>query len=85
MTAGLPLMKNVLTLLAKNILLPFGLSAGMSAADAAIQKKTYESGITALIISNKEMEDIMKLVKSAEESRLLVKEISEIIKYETKE
>ena len=39
MTAGLPLMKNVLTLLAKNILLPFGLSAGMLAADAAIQKK----------------------------------------------
>ena len=37
MTAGLPLMKNVLTPLAKNVLLPFGLSARMSAADAAIQ------------------------------------------------
>ena len=39
MTAGLPLMKNVLTSLAKNILLLFGLLTGMSAADAAIQKK----------------------------------------------
>ena len=32
-------MKNVLTPLAKNVLLPFGLSARMLAADAAIQKK----------------------------------------------
>ena len=39
MTAGLPLMKSVHTPLAKNVLLPFGISAGMSAADAAIQKK----------------------------------------------
>ena len=39
MTTGLPLMKNVLKLLAKGVLLPFGLSAAMSATDAAIQKK----------------------------------------------
>ena len=38
-TAGLLLMNSVLTPLSKNVLLPFGLSAGMSAADAAIQKK----------------------------------------------
>ena len=38
MTAGLPLMKKILTPLAKNAFLPFGLSAGMSAADPAIQK-----------------------------------------------
>ena len=85
MTAELPLMKNVLTPLAKNILLPFGLSAGMSAADAAIQKKIYGSGTTALIISNEEMEDIMKIVKSLEELGLLIKGISEKIKNETKE
>ena len=36
MTAGLPLMKNVLTQLAKNVLLPFGLSAWVSATDTAI-------------------------------------------------
>ena len=39
MSAGLPLMKSLLAPLAKNVLLTFGLSAGMSAADAAIQKK----------------------------------------------
>ena len=38
MAAGLRLMKSVLTALAKCVLLPLGLSAGMSAADAAIQK-----------------------------------------------
>ena len=37
-------MKNVLTPLAKSILLSLGLSAGMSVADAAIQKKIYWSG-----------------------------------------
>ena len=38
MRAGLPLMKNVLTSLAKSALIPLGLSAGMSAADAVIQE-----------------------------------------------
>ena len=79
MTAGLPLMKSVLTPLPKNVLLPLGLSTGMSAADAAIQKKIYGSGTTALVISNEEMEDIMKIVKSLEESGLLIKGISETI------
>ena len=50
MTAGLPLMKSVLMPLAKSILLPFGLSAAMSATDAAIQKNSYGSGTTTLII-----------------------------------
>ena len=45
MTACLPLMKRVINLLAKSVLIPVGLSAGMSAADAAIlQKKIYGSG-----------------------------------------
>ena len=57
----------------------------MSAADAAIQKKIHVSGSTALIISNEEMEVIMKIVKSLEESGLLVKVISETIKNDTKE
>ena len=33
----------------------------MSEEDAAIQKRIYGSGITALIISNEEKEDIMKI------------------------
>ena len=85
MTAGLPLMKNVLNPFAKNILLPFGSSTGMSAPDAAIQEKIYGSGTTALIISNEEMENVMKIVKSLEESELLIKGISETTKNEAKE
>ena len=49
----------------------FALSAGMSAADAAIQKKIYGWGslwcAVALVISKEEMEDIIKIVKSLEE------------------
>ena len=40
----------------------------MSAADVAIRKKIYGSGTAALIISNEEMEDIIKIVKLLEES-----------------
>ena len=57
----------------------------MSATDAAIQKKIYGSGTTALIISNEEMEDIMKIVKSLKELGLLIKESSETTKNEPKE
>ena len=82
-------MKSVLISLVKNVLIPLGLSAGMSSADAAIQKNIYGSGhpshTTALIISNKGIEDIMKILKSLEESKLLIKEISETIKNEAKE
>ena len=49
MTAGLQLMKSVLTL-AKSVLLLLGLSAGMSAADTAIQNKIYGSRTAALKI-----------------------------------
>ena len=80
MTAGLPLMKKILTPSAKRILLPFGLSADMAVSDAAIQKSIYGSGTAALIISYKEMEDITKIVKSLEESRLLIEGISETVK-----
>ena len=85
MTAGLPLMKRALTPLAKNVLLPLGLSAGMSAADASFQKKIYRSGTTALIILNEEMEDIMKIVNSCKASELFIKGVSETIKNEEKE
>ena len=55
----------------------------MSVADVTIQKKMYGSG--TLIISSEEMEDIMKIVKSLEESRLLIKGVSETIKNDAKE
>ena len=66
MTAGLPLMKNVLIPLAKSILIPLGLTAAASVTDATIQKKIYGSGTTSLIISNEEIEDILKKVQSPE-------------------
>ena len=36
---GLPLIKNVIKPLAKSVLIPLGLTAAASAADAGIQKK----------------------------------------------
>ena len=57
----------------------------MSTADAAIQKRIHGSRSTALIISNEEMEDIMKIVKSLEESVLSKSELVKEIKDETKE
>ena len=82
MTAGLPLMKNVLTPLAKSVLIPLGLTAAASATEAAFQKKIYGSGTTALEISNEEMGYTVKIV---EEWGLLIKGITEIIKNELKE
>ena len=46
--------------LARNILAALGITAAASAIDAGIQKKIQGSGITTLIISNEEMNDIMK-------------------------
>ena len=40
---------------------------------------------TILIISNEEMNDIMKIVKLLEESGLLIKDVSETIKNKAKE
>ena len=59
---GLPLMKMVIQPLAKIVLIPLGLTAAASAADAAIHKKILGSGHnTNLIISNDKMEDILKI------------------------
>ena len=57
----------------------------MSTADVAIQTLIYRSESTILIILNEETEDIMKIVKSLEESGLLIQGISEAIKNEEKE
>ena len=82
----LPLMKSVITPLAKSVLIPLGLIAAASAADAGIQKKTLGSGNnTTLIISNKDMDDLIKIVKSLEDSGLLLKGITESVQNEIKE
>ena len=56
--AGLPLIKNVIKPLAKSVLIPLGLTAAASTADAGIRKKILGSGSTTLMISNEEMNDI---------------------------
>ena len=43
-------------------------------------KKILRSGNTTLIISNNEMENLIKIVKSLEDSGLLLKEITETVK-----
>ena len=79
---GLPLMKNVIQPLAKSVLIPLALTAA-SAADAGIHKKILGSGHnTTLIISNDEMEDILKILKSLEDPGIL---LEETLKDEAKE
>ena len=78
-------MKNVIKSLAKSVLIQLGLTVTASTADAGIHKNISGSGPTALIISNDKMEDIMKIVKSLKELRLLLKGISETIQNEAKE
>ena len=93
---GLPLMKSVIKPLAKSVLIPLGLTAVASAADAGIHKKILGSGKhtldstllhnnTTLIISNDEMDDILKIVKSLEDSGILLKGVTETIQNEAKE
>ena len=79
-------MKNVIKPLAKSALIVLGLTAAASAADAGIHKKILGSGNnTTLIISNDETEDIIKMVKSLEDSGLLLTGVSETIQNEKKE
>ena len=78
---GLPLIKNVIKPLAKSVLIPLGLTAAASVADAGIHKKILASGNTTLIISNEEMNDVQAL----EDSNNLLKGVTETVKKETKE
>ena len=55
---GLPLLKSVIKPLGL-----LGLTAASSAIDAGVQKKIYGSGGTTLVISNEEMNDIMKIIQ----------------------
>ena len=82
---ALPLIGNVLKPLAKSVLIRLGLTAAASATDAAIHKKIFGSGFTTLIVPNEEMEDVMKIVKSLEDSYLSMEGVSETIKNEAKE
>ena len=70
----MPLRGNVLKPLTESLLIPLGLSAA-STTDAAVHKKMFGSGTTTLIISNEEINGLMKIVKSLEESGLLIRAV----------
>ena len=53
--------------------------------DAGIQKKIHGSGTTTLIISNEEMNDVMKIVQSLEDFNICLKGVTKTIENETKE
>ena len=71
--------------LAKNVLAPLGIKEAASGIDAGIQKRIHCSGTTTLIISNEEMNDIMKIVQALEDSNILLKGATKTIKNEIKE
>ena len=94
---GLPLIKKAFKPLAKSLLILLGLTV-VAAADAGIHKKILGSGhghsssalynhpsSATLIISNNEIEDIIKIVKSLEDSGLLLKGVTETVQNEAKE
>ena len=79
--SGLPLLKSVVKPLGM-----LGLTAAASATDAAIHKKILGSGNhTTLIISNDDMQDLLKIVKSLEDSDILLDGITETVENEVKE
>ena len=85
-------MKNLLKPLAVSVLIQLGLTAAASATDATIHKKIFGSGhlfdlalhTRTLIILNEEINDVIKIVKSLEESGLLIKGVSKTNKNKAK-
>ena len=76
----MPLLKSAIKTLGM-----LGVTAAASTTHAAISKKILGSGTATLIISNDEMNGILKIVKSLEDSGILLKGVSETITNKTKE
>ena len=86
----LPLIKknnhnHIIKTLAKSVLIPLGLTAAVSVADAGIHRQILGYVTTSLIISNEEMNDIIKIVHVLEDSNILLKGVTKTMKNETKE
>ena len=87
---GLALAKNVLKPLAKSVLIQLRTTAAAQQQTQQFKRKFWTRSsfglrMRGLIVSNEEMNDIMKIVKSREEFGLLIKIVSETIKNEAKE
>ena len=80
MKVSLLLIKNEIKPSAKSVLVPLRLTSAASAVDRDIHKKVLGCGTATLIISNEEINDIMKLVKFLGKSSLLIESVSELIK-----
>ena len=80
LNTGLPVLKSVIKPLGL-----LGLTAASLAIDAGVQRKIYGSGTITLVISNEEINDIMKIVQALEDSGILLKGVTKTIKNETKE
>ena len=68
----------------KNILAPLGLSAAISGTNAAIQKEVHGYGKKTVRFSNKDLGDMIKIVKALEDSDVLIKRITETLKSDKK-
>ena len=75
----------ILKPLAKKVLIPLSITTAASTIDVAIQKKMFEWSTTTLIVSNKEMNHIIKIVQFLEESGFLIKGVSRAIQNDAKE
>ena len=71
--------------IAKNILALLGITAASSAIHGGVQKKIDGSGAATLIISNEEINDIMKIVQDLEHTNILLKVVTKTIKSKMKE
>ena len=83
----LPLIRNVFKPMTKSALTPLELLAEYQQQTlmTGIHKNDFDSGLTTLVILNKEIKDIIKIIKSFEESRLQIKDASKTIQNEAKE
>ena len=77
-------MKVAVALVKKNILATLGVTAAASAIDAQIQKKIHSCGTTILIISNEEMNFILKIVQALADCNILLKGVTKTIKMKQK-
>ena len=82
---GLPLMKNVPKYLARSLLIHLRLIAVVLTTKTCCYLKKNHVYEKILIISNKGMEDFMKIVKSLKKCGLLMKGVSETTENEAKE
>ena len=71
--------------MAKNILTPLEVTAAASAIDGGIQKKIHSSGMVTLIISNENINDMMKIIRALEDCGILLKGTTKTIGNKTKE